>query len=161
MGGHHKRSKKLSGGKVESPPEDLVLYLDENLCDCRPIQEVLEKAGIKYERHLAYFSRGTPDETWLPFVGEQGWIVLGKDRHFRYNELERIAFTRHKVRSFEFASANLSKDQMASALTTAIPALRRATRKFARPFVVSISQGGSVTLRWPTEGTTGGSTALK
>ena len=54
-----------------SLPEDFVLYLDENLHNCRPILDALTKHGVKHERHVQHFSAGAEDTTWLPFVGRR------------------------------------------------------------------------------------------
>lgn len=58
--------------------DDFVLYLDENLDNCKPILEALAAHGVKVERHQTHFARGTADDEWLPFVGENGWIVLNE-----------------------------------------------------------------------------------
>jgi hypothetical protein len=63
-----------------SPPEDFVLYLDENLCNSRDIQDSLTKLGVRFERHLAHFDRGTADESWLPLVGLKGWVLLNREK---------------------------------------------------------------------------------
>ena len=75
--------------------DDFVLYPDENLDNCQPIIDALVVNGVQYRRHREHFARGTPDEGWLPFVAERGWIVLTKDKRNRYNEIERDAVRRH------------------------------------------------------------------
>lgn len=152
MGCQQKKSKRQSDGKDTSPPSAVVLYLDENLCDCRPIQLVLEKHGIRYQRHLAVYARGTEDHVWLPFVGDQGWVVLGKDKNLRYNMIERDALLENKVRSFEFAKGNLSKDEMADALDLAIPQILAMLAREEAPFVASITKNGTVHLKWNAKG---------
>ena len=132
-----------------SPPEDFVLYLDENLCNSRAIQETLTKLGVRFERHLAHFPRGTPDETWLPLVGSKGWVLLTTDKRIRYNFLEKRALQQHSVREFVFASGNMSGQDMAAALELALPKMRRVSRKLKPPFVAAITRNGEVHLRWP------------
>lgn len=146
------RSKRPSAGNAPSlsPPEDFVLYLDENLCNSSAIQDTLTKLGIRFERHLAHFNRGTPDETWLPIVGSKGWVLLTADKRIRYNFLEKRALEEHFVREFVFASGNMSGDDMGAALELAIPKMRRLARKLKPPFVAGITRNGEVHLRWPT-----------
>jgi hypothetical protein len=76
----------------------------------------LTELAVRFERHLAHFERGTPDETWLPLAGSNGWIVLTSDKRIRYNLLEKQALEMHAVREFVFTSGNMSGQDMAVAL---------------------------------------------
>ena len=147
------RSKKPSAGSGRSPspsqPEEFVIYLDENLCNSRSILETLARLGVLFERQLDRFPRGTPDETWLPLVGSNRWILLTSDKRIRYNLLEKRALQRHAVREFVFTSGNMSGQEMAVALETALPKMRRFCRNFDSPFVAAITRMGEVHLRWP------------
>jgi hypothetical protein len=101
--------------------DDFVLYLDENLDNCKPIIEALEQQNIRYERHHAHYTRGTDDDVWLPFVGERGWIVLTKDKRNRYNEWEKLAVQTFSIREFYFGSGNFTGAEMAESLKLAEP----------------------------------------
>src|SRR6202049_762596 len=123
MASRHGRSKKESGGssaRQQSLPEDFVLYLDENLHNCKPILDALALYGVRHERHGAHFAAGTEDTTWLPLVGERGWMLITKDKRIRFNELEKSAIQRHRVREFYFASGNYSGAEMATFLFSAL-----------------------------------------
>jgi PIN domain-containing protein len=109
----------------------------------------LTKTGIRFERHLDHFDRGTTDETWLPLVGSNGWVLLTSDKRIRYNLLERRALEQYSVREFVFTSGNMSGQDMAVALELAFPKIRRFCRKHQPPFVASITRAGDVHLRWP------------
>lgn len=151
MSAHRNKSRRQSAGKEhsQSPPEEFVLYLDENLCNSNAILESLRKLAIPYERHLSHFTRGSPDESWLPTVGRNGWILLTADKRIRYNLLEKKALEQNGVREFVFASGNLSGDEMAAALDLAISKMKKMCRKFRAPFVATITKKGDVYLRWP------------
>jgi hypothetical protein len=90
-----------------------------------------------------------PDETWLPEVGKNRWILLTADKRIRYSFLEKRALQRNHVREFVFASGNLSGDDMAAALERALPKMQRFCRRYSAPFVAAITQAGEVHLRWP------------
>jgi PIN like domain len=113
-----RKLKKRSDGSEHSqpPPEEFVLYLDENLCNSTAIQEALTRSRIRFERHLTHFSRGTLDEVWLPFVGKNGWVLLTTDKRMRYNLLEKRALEESNVREFVFASGNLSGNEIGRSL---------------------------------------------
>jgi hypothetical protein len=101
------------------------------------------------ERHLDHFSRGAPDEAWLPLVGTNGWILLTADKRIRYNLLEKRALEKNAVREFVFASGNMSGQEMAQALERALRKMQRLCRKFGPPFVAAITRAGEVHMRWP------------
>jgi hypothetical protein len=151
MAARRHKSKKQFAGKEhsQSPPDEFVIYLDENLCNSIAILNTLKKLEAPYERHLDHFERGTPDETWLPLVGKNGWILLTADKRIRYNFLEKRALQENGVREFVFASGNLSGAEMAAALELALGNMKKLWRKFDSPFVASISRNGDVYLRWP------------
>ncbi|MGO9607978.1 MAG: hypothetical protein ACLQAT_32015 [Candidatus Binataceae bacterium] len=141
-----RKSGKRSGGKGSTarPPHDYqtTLYLDENLCDCLKILEVLKDESFPFERHLADFPRGTLDEHWLSLPGEKGWAVLTKDKAQRYSPLEKAKIIKHKLKIFAFSSGNLSGEDMAALLKENLRRLDRFARKNPAPFVASINKTG-------------------
>ena len=81
-------------------PDDLVLFLDENLHNCKAILDALSEANVRVERHGKHFNPGAADVEWLPFIGHQKWLLITVDQNIRYNELERRAIERSQVRAF-------------------------------------------------------------
>lgn len=128
-------------------PEQLAIYLDENHCNNKYILAVLEKAGVRVERHLKHFARGTPDEEWLPFVGTNNWILLTTDKRIRFRENEKLAVIRNRVRMFYFSKNEMSGRQMAVAVEKALPEMRKLCEKHQPPFFAAITRGGEVYLR--------------
>lgn len=129
--------------QLESP----IIYLDENHCNNKSILAVLKNAGIQVERHLDHFDRGTPDEQWLPFVGQNNWALLTTDKRIRYRANEKQAVIRHKVRMFYFSKNDISGSQMASALEKALPEIRNLCTRQQPPFFAAITRTGEVYLR--------------
>ena len=134
--------------------DDFVLYLDENLDNCQPIMDALAANGVLFKRHRDFHKRGALDETWLPFVAERAWVVLTKDKRNRYNQLEREAVRRHRVREFYFGSGNFTGAEMAQALIRAIPEMRWISRAYNPPVVGSITRSGTVVVVYDERGST-------
>lgn len=134
--------------------EDLILYLDENVENCKPIMDALTASQIAFERHTSHFARGVEDEVWLPYVAQRSWVVITKDKRNRYNDLEREAIRRTKVREFYFARGNFSGREMAEALVLAVPEIRTLCRTFNAPLVGSITRAGIVTIVYDEKGST-------
>lgn len=134
--------------------DDFILYLDENLDNCQPILDVLLSNRVQHRRHRDFFERGARDETWLQFVAERAWVVLTKDKRNRYNEIERDALRRHKVREFYFGSGNFSGFEMAQSLFLALPSMRELCRDYDPPLVGSIARSGHITIVFDESGST-------
>ncbi|HEV2698279.1 MAG TPA: hypothetical protein VGU90_09830 [Terriglobales bacterium] len=150
MASRRSRSKKQSAGSRErplSPPEDFVLYLDENLHNCQPILDVLTERAIKHERHGQHFEAGTEDAVWLPFVGQNRWVLLTKDKRIRFNQLEKTAVRRYRVREFYFSSGNYTGAEMAEILVAALPEMLKTYKRQEPPFIASISKSGKINLK--------------
>jgi len=120
------------------------LYLDENLCNCKEILDVLDTARIKYRRHLDRYETSTKDPVFLPDVGKHGWTMLTCDDDIRRRGLEKQAVLQHKVRMFVFTSTRLSGLKMARILKDALPAMRRFVQRNPPPFIASITEGGLI-----------------
>src|SRR5947209_18719272 len=113
--------KRLSVGKPEQLRlDDFIIFLDENLDNCKPIMDALADGGITLKRHAEIFERGEDDDVWWTFVGERSWIVLTKDKRNRYNEWEKAAVRINRVREFYFACGNFNAAEMAVVLALAL-----------------------------------------
>jgi hypothetical protein len=134
--------------------EDFILYLDENLDNCKPIVDALTGSNVKFQCHHQHFSRGTDDDVWLPFVADRAWVVLTKDKRNRYNEFEREAVRRSKVREFYFGRGDFSGPEMAQALMQALPEMRNICRSYNAPVVGSITRSGAITVVYDEKGST-------
>lgn len=110
---------------------------------------MLSRMGVKHERHLDHFPRGTPDQEWLPKVGQKKWALLTADKRIRYNILEKKALAECGVKEFVFASGNLSGEEMAAALEKALAKMVRMASRMEPPFVAAVTRLGEVHLRWP------------
>jgi hypothetical protein len=155
MASKRDKSKRLSAGKPEQLRlDDFIIFLDENLHRCKPIMEALAETAVAFERHETHFRAGEDDDVWLQSVSERGWIVLTKDKHNRYNDLERSAVRRFKAREFYFGGGNLNANDMAAALIMALPEIRRIVRRYDPPLVGSITRSGSITIVFDEHGST-------
>lgn len=149
MSGRQRKSKKRSGGKRSRLPKSFQVYLDENLQRCKPILEVIASKGITVHQHFKYFPQpGEPDSKWLPFVGERNWALITADDRFRYNDLERIALIKYRLKVFSFMNKSMGGEAMAAALDKAMKKISNIFVSQKPPFVYSITELGNVSVRW-------------
>ena len=126
-------------------PEPWVFFLDRSLGG-RLVAEALRAGGETVEVHDAHFAKDASDVEWLGAVGHKGWVVVSKDDRIRLNEVERMALTEAGVAAFFLGRSDLTGPQMATAIVTALPAMRRALRRFDVPFIARISLDGDVSV---------------
>ena len=150
MAAKRTKSKKRSSGKRDRLRlNTFVLYLDENLCNCEGILQILRQTNVRYKRHLELFPAGTKDTVFLPEVGKKGWTLLTCDDNMRRRGLEKQAILHHRVRMFAFTSGSLSGSKMARILSVALPNMKRFVKTQHPPFIASITDNGAIHKRFP------------
>jgi hypothetical protein len=76
-------------------------FVDENDL---ALGKALDEAhgDVVYPGHpgLPEVRRGSPDDVWLPVVGERQLLVITRDQRIRYRPVEKQAWVEHRVRGF-------------------------------------------------------------
>ena len=143
---HRQKSRKRSAASSTGTlPEELTFFLDQGLGD-KVIATALRDQGLTVALLKEHFPTNTPDEEWLPAVGQRGWLILTKDDRIRRRPVERQALQRSQARAFILPSGNMSGDEMASAIVNALPKIRRVVGKTQPPFIARITKAGDVWL---------------
>lgn len=142
------QAKKRSGtpsaaSSTSKPREPLTFFLDESL-DSLSVVTALREAGATVQRLTEIFPKGTPDEVWLAKAGENGWVVLTRDKRIRYRQLERLALQAAKVRAFVFTGGNVTGKDTGAILASRLVRLERLARLESGPFIYTISRGGAL-----------------
>ena len=148
MGARRKKSKKPSGTRAEQLLEQTVFFVD--YCLGRQVGEALRGAGLSVELHLDHFKENEPDLGWFPVVGDNGWVVLTKDKAIRRKPLEREAVLAAGIRMFTLPSGNMRGQDMAAAFLDNMPKMARFLKNHNHPFIAVVSQSG-ITLVAPKE----------
>jgi len=131
---------------LTSPPERLVFFVDRSL-GRKVIPDALRAAGEEVRAHDDLFPQDARDEVWLAEVGRHGWVVLTKDKHIRYREVEIRALLTAKVACFILtARGDLSGVEVGRVFVKALPAMRRLCRATVPPFIARVSRDSKVAL---------------
>lgn len=124
-------------------PKQTVFFIDRCLGK-HPILEVLRETGITVEIHDDHFPQNTPDQLWIPKIGEWGWIILTKDARIARNTLERQAVARAGIRMFTLASKKLTGKETAIAFRDSLTAMLKFIEKHPAPFIAKVYKDGKV-----------------
>ena len=123
-------------------------FLDRSLGKFK-VAAALRSAGAIVEVHDDHFPQDAPDEEWLRVAGENGWVVVTKDKNIRFHTREKEALIAYDVRAFVLSAKALSADEMGQAFVRALPKIARVLRDNQSGFVASVTQAGAVNLVWP------------
>lgn len=141
--------------------DSLTLYFDRNVGTCLP--EALRLLGLKYvvhhhsprsqlglkaaAGHTALFDGGEPDDSWLKFVGDRGWIVLTQDRKFHRsghgNELSAIK--QYRAGCFYLWGAEATTWEKMRAFCRAFDNILKTASSTQRPFIFDVARSGRLT----------------
>lgn len=127
------KSGKRSRGRRAEQPRKFTSYLDAGV-GCAEVVDAFDVAKIKYKLHVSFFNPYTHDDTWLPKVGKNNWVLLTTDDRMAHRGAEAQAIKTYGVRSFVFKSHMRGPD-MAKFLLKMMPAMRRFCGKHEKPFI--------------------------
>ncbi len=62
--------------------------------------------------------RQTPDDVWLPIIGDRRPVVITRDRRIRYRPVEKRAWVTHRVRGFVLTGGGSQSTAASKAVLT-------------------------------------------
>ena len=138
--------------------ESPILYFDR--CVGTQIPEALRRLGMKnvYHHHIhravvgetptrdqqTLFLHDTPDDEWMEYVGERGWVVISQDYRLQLQRSTLSAIKQHRVRIFYLWGAEALKIET---MRTFLNARRRIMNFAAQnpgPYIFRVSKGGQL-----------------
>jgi hypothetical protein len=123
--------------------ENFTFFIDRALGQI-VVADALRKAGASVEVHDHHFVPNTPDDIWVPAVSQRGWIVLTRDKQIGVNIPEQIAVASSGTRMFALSIDQATGEDMARALTQALPRMKRLTQSHPAPFIAKVYEFGKV-----------------
>lgn len=110
----------------------------------RLVPDGLVAMGLTVVRHHERFSDGTNDVDWLPIVGEQGLVLITKDKAIAKKEMEIAALAAAGIAAF-FVPDGTAKEQVGY-VEGCYRAIQKALRRFHPPFIGRLTPGGDVVM---------------
>jgi hypothetical protein len=134
-----------SAARSRPLPEPWTFFVDRSLGG-QIVANALRDMGERVEAHDDHFKADVADKIWLADVGARRWVVLTKDDRIRRNPMEREALRAAGVAAFFLGRQDLRGDQMAMIVRTALPAMKKALRRFAVPFMARVTTDAGVSV---------------
>ena len=126
-------------------------FVDENL----GLNLVLGLRILGYlniEHVTENFPAGTDDVTWLKYVGENGYVLITRDRKIRHNPKERTALLEHGIVTFFLGGKSPSTQEIVKQLINAwdsMEALAKRQQKTGVAGAFMIRPGGGKITSFP------------
>lgn len=121
----------------------MTFFLDNNLS---PILAEGLRAFGEDVRHLReVFPPETPDEVWLPEIGQRGWYLVTHDKRIPRKTLEMQALLQAKVGAFVFTHRRkLTRWEWVELVVRRWAEIASWAHRLERPFVVGIPERGAL-----------------
>ena len=144
MAARRRKSKKPSDVNSRPPDDSPVLFIDRNL-GRHVLADKLREAGIACEVHDDHLPQEATDETWLQFIGEKGWIAIGRDKNIRYRGPEKTALIQANACLIVVRAKNTTGSDIADLIIRHINRIYRFANKHDAPFIAGITRDGKIT----------------
>jgi predicted nuclease of predicted toxin-antitoxin system len=115
-------------------------YVDR--CLGKTVAQALHAAGADVRVHDDHFPQDALDETWIPEVAAQGWVILTKDKNIRRRQGEREAVLTADARVFTLSSGNMRGADMAALFVRYLADMEQVATTLKPPFVAVVSPQG-------------------
>jgi hypothetical protein len=110
------------------------------------VPDALRRAGVEVHILDDYFDPTTPDDIWLAYAGQRGWIVITKDYNIRRHRVALNALIRNRVKAFVLGDAHQVAEEMAATIVRALPRIRRLAQNHPPPFIARIAKRGTISI---------------
>jgi predicted nuclease of predicted toxin-antitoxin system len=145
MASRKNKSSKRSDTNLRKRLEDTVFFVDRSIGD-KVVPQILIENGLRIERHSTHFPQDSQDIDWLSKCGENGWIVLAKDKNIKKNLLERQVLLNSGVAAFILTGGRNTGKEMAMALIRSLKRIANLIQSQRKPFIARINLEGKVEL---------------
>ena len=117
-----------------------VFYLDESIYS-KILLEKLRLRGVTVEHAGGAVPFGASDETWLSKCGDNGWIVLARDKRIRHRRLELDSLTSHGVAAFVFICGQATAAETADIVDSLLQKFVNMAVSEPKPFMYTFGRG--------------------
>jgi predicted nuclease of predicted toxin-antitoxin system len=116
-------------------------FFDNNISE-NPAQGM--KAFGEQVFHLREkFPPDASDEEWLKYIGENGIVLLTRDKNIRYNPAEVGTLRRYKIKAFFLRGKNLNRCSMIQQIVRNWPKIKQLPGNCSAPFAFGIPPNGT------------------
>lgn len=136
--------RSAASSKQEKQRSERPFFVDRAVGRYLAVQ-ALRDAGFEAIAHDDRFEQGTQDEDWLTVAGQEGWIVITRDKMIRRRQSELEALRAARVIAFVITAGNATGTEIAELLRRIAQKMHNIAISERPPAVYSVSLSGKPT----------------
>lgn len=125
----------------------LTFFIDNNLSPL--LAKGMREFGEDVMHLQEKFAPDADDEAWLPYIGENRFVLVTRDESIRRRPAELAALRRHQVGAFFLGGKNLERCALIQQLVRNWPRMKQLASSERRPFAFRIPPNGTKYSRIP------------
>ena len=120
-----------------------MIFIDRSIP--KPVAEALKKVRTDVSWLEDHFVHWTKEQEWLPVAGDNGWLVILRDKKIRTRIGERRAIVEHGVGCFILnQGSDPTKWEYLKLLALTLDEMEDRFRNTAKPFIYTVSRDGAM-----------------
>ncbi len=116
-------------------------FFDNNVS--KKIVEGLKAFGEEVVHLQEKFREDSADIAWLPYVGENGLVLITRDEKVRWNPAEIAAIRKFKVATFFLGGSHLDRCKLIQQVVRNWPRIKELSERTRPPFAYRIPPTGT------------------
>lgn len=123
----------------------MIIFFDRDLGVTVPkaLQMVhFDREFAQIHWHQQHFAQNTPDDEWMPFVGINGWILIGHDSRHHQEPAELAAIKQYSIGCFYLWGSEAKRREKLQCFARAWGRIVAAEASTPRPFIFRVTKIG-------------------
>jgi hypothetical protein len=96
-----------------------------------------------------WFEKGTKDEVWLQYIGENGWFLITVDKRIRRRPVEKEALKKYKVGAFFLSGKQMGRWNYIKQIVNCWEKIKAITMSESPPFAYQVNRYGTDITKLP------------
>jgi predicted nuclease of predicted toxin-antitoxin system len=124
-------------------------FFDENLG--KHLAHGLKGFGEDAIHLTDVYAKGTPDEKWLPYVAEKGYVLFTRDKMIRRRPQQLTLIKKHKIGAFFLGGKTMDRWNYIRQIVMAWHKIEATVKKETPPFAYQVNMHGTKVDKIPFE----------
>jgi hypothetical protein len=126
----------------------MIVFFDRDVGTSLPkalIELHFDKQFNELHYHQQLFAMDSPDDVWLPQIGQLGWTVFGHDSRHHAKESEISAIKQYNIGCFYLWGSESKRWEKMQCFARAYQRIVEAEQTTPKPFIFLVGKTGALT----------------
>ena len=125
----------------------MIVFFDRDVGTSLPkalLELYFDRQFHELRYHQQFFAINSPDDDWLPKVGQWGWTVFGHDSQHHAKEAEISAIKQYSIGCFYLWGSEAKRWEKMQCLARAYERIVEAEKITPKPFIYRVGKMGAL-----------------